>query len=126
MKTTTLFFSLPVILALSLTSQPLLAHEGNAHWYRCIVKASSHLAFYTFRIRTKPCEIYWREIDTSIKISECKPPIISGLKPSAQDKYSVVWLNLETGDFYDYLSGVKDRGICTAHKDEPAPFSSNK
>ncbi len=95
-------------------------------WYRCIVKASSHLGFYTFRISTKPCKIYWREIDTDIRISECNPPIISGLKPSAQDKYSVVWFNLETGAFYDYLSGVKDRGICTATKKEPKPFSSNK
>ncbi len=102
------------------------AEENDALWYRCIVKASSHLAFYTFKIRTEPCEIYWREIDTKIKISECKPPILSGLKPSAQDKYSVVWFNLETGEFYDYLSGVKDRGICTASAQEPTPFSSNK
>ncbi len=122
MKTFTRYF----ILAFCLMSQTLFASETDAQWYRCIVKASSHLGFYTFRIRTKPCEIYWREIDTSIKISECKPPIISGLKPSAQDKYSVVWFNLETGAFYDYLSGVKDRGVCTAHKKEPKPFSSNK
>jgi hypothetical protein len=107
-------------------SQPLFASKTDTQWYRCIVKASSHLAFYTFRIRTVPCEIYWREINTSIKIKECKPPIISGLKPSAQDKYSVVWFNLETGAFYDYLSGVKDRGICTAHEKEPKPFASSK
>ena len=126
MKHTAKSFLSPLFLTLSLISQPLFADENNAQWYRCIVKASSHLAFYTFRIRTNPCEIYWREIDTSIKVSECKPPIISGLKPSAQDKYSVVWLNLETGAFYDYLSGVKDRGICTAHESEPKPFSSGK
>ena len=116
-------FSLTVGLVLSM---PVVATESDYLWYRCIVKASSHLAFYTFRISTNPCKIYWREIDTEIKISECAPPILSGLKPSAQDKYSVVWFNLETGAFYDYLSGVKDRGLCTASKDEPAPFSSNK
>ncbi len=126
MKITARSFTSSFILALSLISQPLFAGENDAQWYRCIVKASSHLAFYTFRIRTNPCEIYWREIDTSIKISECNLPIISGLKPSAQDKYSVVWFNLETGAFYDYLSGVKDRGRCTKHDDEPRPFSSNK
>ena len=97
-----------------------------AQWYRCIVNASSHMGFYTFKISTDPCNIYWREIDTEIKISECSPPIVSGLKPSAQDKYSVVWFNLKTGAFYDYLSGVKDRGICTAFKEEPGAFSSKK
>lgn len=109
-----------------LLSASAAAIEDDHQWYRCIVKASSHLAFYTFKISTNPCKIYWREIDTEIKISECKPPILSGLKPSAQDKYSVVWFNLETGSFYDYLSGVKDRGICTASVNEPGPFSSNK
>jgi len=84
------------------------------------------MGFYTFKISTNPCKIYWREIDTEIKISECNPPILSGLKPSAQDKYSVVWFDLKTGAFYDYLSGVKDRGICTASKEEPGAFSSNK
>ena len=107
-------------------SAPVLSVELKDQWYRCIVKASSHLAFYTFKINTNPCSIYWREIDTEIEISECKFPILSGLKPSAQDKYSVVWFNLETGDFYDYLSGVKDRGVCTAHQKEPGPFSSGK
>lgn len=112
---------------LSLFCVSLVASDNiKGQWYRCIVKANSHLAFYTFRIDTNPCKIYWREIDTDIKISECKPPILSGLKPSAQDKYSVVWFNLETGAFYDYLSGVKDRGVCTASKGEPAPFSSSR
>lgn len=96
-----------------------LAVEENPLWYRCIVKASSHSAFYTFKINTGPCEIYWREIDTFLNISECNPPVLSGLKPSARDKYSIVWFNLETGAFYDYLSGVRDRGLCTASGKEP-------
>lgn len=117
MKNVFFFFSF-------LLTSVVIADE--ALWYRCIVKASSHMGFYTFKINSDPCKIYWREIDTEIKISECNPPIISGLKPSAQDKYSVVWFNLETGAFYDYLSGVKDRGICTISKEEPGTFSSNK
>ena len=90
-------------------------------WYRCLAKASSHSARYTFKINTRPCEIYWREIDTALTISECNPPVLSGLKPSARDQYSIVWFNLETGAFYDYLSGIKDRGWCTASEQEPKP-----
>lgn len=115
-----------LIVTLGATTGNIFAEDSDSLWYRCIVKASSHLAFYTFKISADPCKIYWREIDRTIKISECKPPIISGLKPSAQDKYSVVWFNLETGSFYDYLSGVKDRGTCTASIIEPEPYSSNK
>ncbi len=101
--------------------------QSNPQWYRCIVNSSSHMGFYTFKINTSaPCEIYWREIDTSIKITQCDYPILAGLKPSAQDKLSIVWFNLKTGAFYDYLSGVKDRGICTAYDKEPGVFSSNK
>lgn len=116
-----LIFSIAILL---LSTSVFTKEESN--WYRCIVKASSHLAFYTFKISTEPCKIYWREIDQEIEISECSLPILSGLKPSAQDKYSVVWFNLETGAFYDYLSGVKDRGICTQSKEEPGDFSSGK
>lgn len=117
-------FVLPTLLLSSIAVTSSSASE--ALWYRCIVKASSHLAYYTFRINSDPCRIYWREIDTKLNISECNPPIISGLKPSARDKYSVVWFNLETGYFYDYLSGVKDRGHCTASNDEPDPFVPSK
>lgn len=118
-------FSLPSLLLL-LSAVITSASASDALWYRCIVKASSHLGYYTFRINTHPCQIYWREIDTRIDISECDPPIVSGLKPSARDKYSVVWFNLDTGDFYDYLSGVKDRGHCTISRDEPEPFVPDK
>jgi hypothetical protein len=117
---------LAIIFSFVLLQATVTADEEIPKWYRCIVEASSHKAFYTFKINTKPCKIYWQEIDTEIKISECNLPIISGLKPSAQDKYSVVWFNLETGDFYDYLSGVKDRGKCTASIKEPAPWSTNR
>ena len=118
----------PLIIFISfvLLQAAVIAGEEEPKWYRCIVEASSHKAFYTFKISIKPCKIYWQEIDTKIKISECNPPVISGLKPSAQDKYSVVWFNLETGEFYDYLSGVKDRGKCTASEKEPAPWSTNR
>ena len=96
-----------------LLQSTLVATETKPQWYRCIVNASSHMAYYTFLINQNPCEVYWKEIDTQVKITECKLPIIAALKPSAQDKYSVVWFNMETGAFYHYLSGVKDRGKCT-------------
>lgn len=99
--------------------QSSYATETNSKLYRCIVKASSHMAFYTFRINQQCCEIYWKEIDTQMKVTECKLPIMAALKPSAQDKYSVVWFNMQTGAFYDYLSGVKDSGICTLLENEP-------
>ena len=99
-----------------------IAAETRSHWYSCVVKASSHTGHYTFRIVTNPCEVYWREIDTNLEIRECQLPVISALKPSAIDNYSVVWFNLETGAFYDYLSGWKDLGFCTEMKTEPAPL----
>ena len=97
----------------------LVGMENDAQCYRCIVRASSHFGFYTFRINPKRCEVYWKEIDTQMNVTKCELPIIEALKPSAQDKYSVVWFNIETGNFYDYLSGVKDRGKCTLLDGEP-------
>lgn len=91
---------------------PSGASENYAGLYACTVKAGSHTARYTFSIKTSPCSVYWREIDSDLKIRDCQPPIIAALKPSARDNLSVVWFNLESGAFYDYLSGVKDRGIC--------------
>ncbi len=92
-----------------------------ASWYRCIVRAASHTGYYTFRISTNPCRIYWREINSWLEIQTCKKPVISGLKPSATDIYSIVWFNLEDGRFYDYLSGVKDRGYCKVVKSGRKP-----
>jgi hypothetical protein len=115
------FCLLILIAGFFLFSSTVLADVEKLTWYRCVVKASSHTAVYTFRISTDPCKIYWQEIDTFINISECDPPVLSGLKPSARDEYSIVWFDLETGAFYDYLSGVKDRGRCSASEQEPAP-----
>jgi hypothetical protein len=99
--------------------QSACATGANSQWVRCIVNATSHMGFYTFRINQQRCEIYWKEIDTQMNVTECKLPIMAALKPSAQDKYSVVWFNMQTGTFYDYLSGVKDRGTCTLLEKEP-------
>ncbi|HFC04782.1 MAG TPA: hypothetical protein ENJ55_03665 [Rhizobiales bacterium] len=89
---------------------------GPAHaverWYKCIVHASSHTGYYTFRINQPSCAVYWKEIDTQLKIKSCKLPVIEALKPSATDNLSIVWFNMKTGQFYDYLSGVLDRGRC--------------
>ncbi len=111
--------SILIVVLCLLNLQSISATETSSQWYRCIVKASSHMGFYTFLINQNPCEVYWKEIDTQVKITECNLPIIAALKPSAQDKYSVVWFNMETGAFYDYLSGVKDRGRCTVMKTAP-------
>ena len=89
------------------------AASAEPFWYRCIVKSSSHTGIYTFQISEKPCSVYWREIDAKLKIRDCELPIIAALKPSARDDLSVVWFDISTGSFYDYLSGVKDRGKCT-------------
>ena len=83
-------------------------------WYKCTASASSHTGRYTFRINQQPCAVYWREIDTQLKIKSCNWPEIAALKPSARDDLSVVWFNMKTGQFYDYLSGVYDRGTCVA------------
>jgi len=89
-----------------------LAASGGSSWYHCIVKSSSHTGRYTFKISSNPCSVYWYEIETDLKIRDCELPVIAALKPSARDDLSVVWFNMDTGAFYDYLSGVKDRGIC--------------
>ena len=91
----------------------LRAQENEGQWYRCIVKAPSHTGYYTFRIATKPCRVYWHEINSVLKIRDCSETQIAALKPSATDNLSIVWFDLKSGAFYDYLSGVKDRGTCT-------------
>jgi hypothetical protein len=57
--------------------------------------------------------VYWHEVDADLKIRDCKGGQIAALKPSATDNLSIVWFDMNTGAFYDYLSGVKDRGMCT-------------
>jgi hypothetical protein len=89
------------------------AQADEFSWYRCIVKASSHTGYYTFKIATNPCRIYWREIDTWLKIRDCELPVIVAFKPSDTDGTGIVWFHMGNGRFYDNLSGVKDRGICT-------------
>jgi hypothetical protein len=81
-------------------------------WYRCVVRSSSHTGYYTFKIDQQTCSVYWLEIDTQLKIKFCRLPEIEALKPSARDDLSVVWFNMKNGRFYDYLSGVYDRGQC--------------
>lgn len=97
---------------MTIASMAMAGSDEEARWYSCIVKAGSHTGRYTFKVKTSPCSVYWREIDSDLRIRDCNPPVIAALKPSARDNLSVVWFNLETGAFYDYLSGVKDRGIC--------------
>ena len=96
----------------------LLSFAVNANaepvWYKCTARAASHTGRYTFKIDQARCAVYWKEIDTQMKIKTCKLPIIEALKPSATDDLSVIWFDMKSGRFYDYLSGVLDRGTCVA------------
>lgn len=103
----------PLCLVAAIIMQTYVASSAESFWYRCIVKSSSHTGKYTFKISETPCSVYWHEIDAKLKIRDCELPIIAAFKPSARDDLSVVWFNISTGSFYDYLSGVKDRGQCT-------------
>jgi len=86
--------------------------KGNEVWYKCIARAASHTGRYTFRINTKACRVYWLEIDTQMKILACDQGRIKALKPSAISDADIVYFNMNTGRFYDNLSGVHDRGVC--------------
>lgn len=84
-------------------------------WLYCTVTASSHTGYYTFHIKIDgqpTCHVYWREIDTVLKIRECKPPGIIAIKPSSRDGLGVVRFDLKARTFVDVLSGVEDRGRC--------------
>jgi hypothetical protein len=109
-------------LALLLTffgSELAAGKDTGLGWYACTVRAASHTGRYTFRIGVSPCRVYWREIGSVLKIRACDPPVIAALKPSATSPEGIVWFNLKTGAFYDYLSGVKDRGACQKLGNEP-------
>lgn len=99
------------VILLTIVASPAFSAD---QWYKCRVKASSHTGYYTFKISTSPCAVYWLELDKHLKIKSCKLPEIAALKPSARDDLSIVWFNIKTGQFYDYLSGVYDRGVCVA------------
>ena len=100
-----------VVVAIIVQISTVLSAEP--FWYHCIAKSSSHTGKYTFQITKSPCAVYWKEIDTKLKIRDCDLPVIAALKPSARDDLSIVWFDLASGAFFDYLSGVKDRGRCT-------------
>ena len=105
------------------TAQIVNPATTRGDWYYCVARAASHTGRYTFRISQKPCEVYWLEIDTTLEIRDCELPVIAAIKPSATDRYSIVWFHMGTGAFYDYLSGVKDRGLC---KPVDTPKAYNK
>ena len=102
-----------LVLGGAISLQAIATLSAEPFWYRCIVKSSSHTGRYTFQITENPCSVYWHEIEIMLKIRDCELPVIAALKPSARDSLSVVWFDLVNGTFYDYLSGVKDRGRCT-------------
>lgn len=103
---------LPVVLTGTVLAMPAIAGPG-AGWYRCIARAASHTGRYTFRIDTEACVVYWLEIDTDMTLLHCQDGIIKALKPSAISNHDIVYFDMNTGYFHDYLSGVLDRGTCT-------------
>ncbi|HHI81913.1 MAG TPA: hypothetical protein ENJ99_02050 [Rhizobiales bacterium] len=100
------------MISLFLTALPALPGSGAERWYKCLVRASSHTGHYTFRIDAENCRVYWREIDTQMTVLFCRNGIMKALKPSALSNFDIVFFNMNTGQFYDYLSGVYDRGMC--------------
>ncbi len=108
-----------LMVAMSPSFVAIQSSAADPKWYSCIARAASHTGRYTFQIAINPCRVYWREIDVHLKIRDCQPPQIAALKPSATDNHSVVWFDLKTGEFYDYLSGVRDHGTCKQLSGEP-------
>ncbi len=88
------------------------ANHDRESWYTCTAWGASHTGHYTFRIQAKACRVYWLEIATQMKLLSCKNGIIKALKPSALSNEDIVFFNMNTGQFYDNLSGVLDRGSC--------------
>ena len=88
------------------------AGNENEKWYKCTAYGSSHTGRYTFRINKKACQVYWLEIDTQLKSVVCSGDIIRARKPSGRTVLDIVFFNMGTGYFYDYVSGVYDRGNC--------------
>jgi len=93
--------------------------EGAAGWFDCTAWGSSHTGRYTFRIETKPCGVYWRELDRELAIELCQPPRIVAVKPFAVSSGYVLEFDLDSGRFEDFTPAFSDRGRCKAI-DDPA------
>lgn len=82
--------------------------------YQCTAWGGSHTGKYTFEIDIAPCRVHWLEIERSLEILVCSPPIIKAIKPFAPAKGYELHFNMETGVFSDHVPGWADRGSCQA------------
>lgn len=80
--------------------------------FSCTAWGGSHTGRYTFEISTNPCTVRWLEIDRTLEILVCKPPVLKAVKPFAPAKGYELHFNLESGLFSDHVPGWADRGSC--------------
>lgn len=100
--------SASALLLLILSASPAYS----ASKVHCTAWGGSHTGRYTFEIETDPCAVRWLEIDRTLTILVCAPPILKAAKPFAPAKGYELHFNLETGVFSDHVPGWADRGSC--------------
>lgn len=98
--------SLPLLLLL------LASPAHSTSQVQCTAWGGSHTGRYTFEITTDPCTVRWLEIERTLDILVCAPPILKAAKPFAPAKGYELHFNLETGIFSDHVPGWADRGSC--------------
>lgn len=90
----------------------LASPAHTASQFHCTAWGGSHTGRYTFEISTDPCAVRWLEIDRTLEILACNPPVLKAVKPFAPAKGYELHFNLETGIFSDHVPGWADRGSC--------------
>lgn len=78
----------------------------------CTARGSSHTARMTFDYYPGECRLYWREVEKTLTLDICKPPVLKAQRPYAGKTDSFLLLNLATGVFVSRFGGVDDRGRC--------------
>lgn len=106
------------VATLLVLGQPARAEPG---WYDCTAWGTSHTGRYTFRIGTDPCSVYWKELDRSLEIRRCAPPVIVAVKPFAVSNGYELAFDLATGRFEDFTPAWSDRGRCARISDGATP-----
>lgn len=80
----------------------------------CTARGSSHTARMTFDYYPGKCRLYWREVEQTLTLDVCKPPVLRALRPYAGKTDSFLAFNLQSGAFTSRFGGVDDRGRCEA------------
>ncbi len=78
----------------------------------CTAWGGSHTSRYTFDVDPAACTVFWREIDTPLKVLLCAPPRLEAMKPFSPASGYVLKFNLATGGFSDHVPGWAERGRC--------------